>query len=62
MARFFLEFFRGDADCGFVFGGLLYTLQFIAAILYRLPSFVVRTATCVRRARVGVSIAGAAVM
>lgn len=33
MARFVLEFFRGDADRGFVFGGLLSTSQFIAAIL-----------------------------
>ena len=32
-ARFVLEFFRGDADRGFVFGGLLSTSQFIAAIL-----------------------------
>ena len=31
--RFVLEFFRGDADRGFVFGGLLSTSQFIAAIL-----------------------------
>jgi phosphatidylglycerol:prolipoprotein diacylglycerol transferase len=33
IARFALEFFRGDADRGFVFGGLLSTSQFIAAIL-----------------------------
>jgi phosphatidylglycerol:prolipoprotein diacylglycerol transferase len=33
MARFVLELFRGDADRGFVFGGLLSTSQFIAAIL-----------------------------
>jgi phosphatidylglycerol:prolipoprotein diacylglycerol transferase len=33
VARFILEFFRGDADRGFVFGGLLSTSQFIAAIL-----------------------------
>jgi phosphatidylglycerol:prolipoprotein diacylglycerol transferase len=32
-ARFALEFFRGDADRGFVFGGLLSTSQFIAAVL-----------------------------
>jgi phosphatidylglycerol:prolipoprotein diacylglycerol transferase len=32
-ARFVLEFFRGDADRGFVFGGLLSTSQFIAVIL-----------------------------
>lgn len=30
IARFALEFFRGDADRGFVFGGLLSTSQFIA--------------------------------
>jgi phosphatidylglycerol:prolipoprotein diacylglycerol transferase len=33
IARFILEFFRGDADRGFVFGGALSTSQFIAAIL-----------------------------
>ena len=33
MARFVLELFRGDADRGFMFGGLLSTSQFIAAIL-----------------------------
>jgi phosphatidylglycerol---prolipoprotein diacylglyceryl transferase len=33
IARFVLELFRGDADRGFVFGGLLSTSQFIAAIL-----------------------------
>jgi phosphatidylglycerol:prolipoprotein diacylglycerol transferase len=32
-ARFLLEFFRGDADRGFVFGGLLSTSQFIAVVL-----------------------------
>jgi phosphatidylglycerol:prolipoprotein diacylglycerol transferase len=32
-ARFVLEFFRGDADRGFVFGGWLSTSQFIAVIL-----------------------------
>ena len=32
-ARFLLEFFRGDADRGFVFGGLLSTSQFIVVIL-----------------------------
>jgi phosphatidylglycerol:prolipoprotein diacylglycerol transferase len=32
-ARFVLEFFRGDADRGFVFGGWLSTSQFIAAVL-----------------------------
>jgi phosphatidylglycerol:prolipoprotein diacylglycerol transferase len=33
MARFVLEYFRGDADRGFVFGGLLSTSQLIALIL-----------------------------
>jgi phosphatidylglycerol---prolipoprotein diacylglyceryl transferase len=33
VARFVLEFFRGDADRGFVFGGALSTSQFIAAVL-----------------------------
>lgn len=33
VARFVLEFFRGDADRGFVFGGVLSTSQLIAAIL-----------------------------
>jgi phosphatidylglycerol:prolipoprotein diacylglycerol transferase len=33
VARFVLEFFRGDADRGFVLGGLLSTSQFIAGIL-----------------------------
>ena len=33
IARFVLELFRGDADRGFMFGGLLSTSQFIAAIL-----------------------------
>ena len=33
IARFVIEYFRGDADRGFVFGGLLSTSQFIATIL-----------------------------
>jgi phosphatidylglycerol:prolipoprotein diacylglycerol transferase len=32
-ARFVIEFFRGDADRGFVFAGLLSTSQLIALIL-----------------------------
>jgi phosphatidylglycerol---prolipoprotein diacylglyceryl transferase len=32
VARFFLEFLRGDADRGFVFDGLLSTSQFIALL------------------------------
>src|SRR5262245_306667 len=34
IARFILEFFRGDADRGFVFGGLLSTSQFIGIIMF----------------------------
>jgi phosphatidylglycerol---prolipoprotein diacylglyceryl transferase len=33
VARFILEFFRGDGDRGFVFGGLLSTSQFIALLV-----------------------------
>ena len=33
IARFILEFFRGDTDRGFVFGGLLSTSQLIAILL-----------------------------
>ena len=33
VARFGLEFFRGDADRGFVFGGWLSTSQFIAIVM-----------------------------
>jgi phosphatidylglycerol---prolipoprotein diacylglyceryl transferase len=33
IARFILEFFRGDVDRGFVFGGTLSTSQFIALIM-----------------------------
>ena len=33
IARFILEFFRGDADRGFVFGGWLSTSQFIALLV-----------------------------
>jgi phosphatidylglycerol---prolipoprotein diacylglyceryl transferase len=33
IARFSLEFFRGDGDRGFMFGGLLSTSQFIAMVL-----------------------------
>ena len=32
IARFIIEFYRGDADRGFVFGGLLSTSQAIAAV------------------------------
>lgn len=33
VARFFLEFFRGDADRGFIMNGLLSTSQFIALLV-----------------------------
>lgn len=33
IARFAIEFLRGDADRGFVFGGLLSTSQFIAIVM-----------------------------
>jgi phosphatidylglycerol:prolipoprotein diacylglycerol transferase len=33
LVRFTVEFFRGDADRGFLFGGLLSTSQFISVIL-----------------------------
>jgi phosphatidylglycerol:prolipoprotein diacylglycerol transferase len=51
IARFVLEFFRGDADRGFVFGGLLSTSQFIAAILG--PAAVVLWLVRRRRASAG---------
>jgi len=34
VARFWLETFRGDADRGFVFNGLLSTSQFIAIVMF----------------------------
>jgi phosphatidylglycerol:prolipoprotein diacylglycerol transferase len=33
ISRFFLEFFRGDLDRGFLFGGLLSTSQFISLLI-----------------------------
>ncbi len=33
IARFVIEFFRGDPDRGFVFGGALSTSQAIAAVM-----------------------------
>jgi len=39
-ARFVLEFFRGDADRGFVFGGLLSTSQFIGLIMFAVAAVV----------------------
>jgi phosphatidylglycerol:prolipoprotein diacylglycerol transferase len=46
-ARFVLEFFRGDADRGFVFGGLLSTSQFIGILMFAVAT----TAWNVRRRR-----------
>jgi len=37
VARFVLEFYRGDADRGFVFGGMLSTSQFIGVLLFVRP-------------------------
>lgn len=34
IARFLIEYFRGDADRGFVLGGLFSTSQFIAVLLF----------------------------
>jgi phosphatidylglycerol---prolipoprotein diacylglyceryl transferase len=44
LARYFLEFFRGDADRGFVLGGLLSTSQAIAviALIICIPLFIKR--------------------
>jgi phosphatidylglycerol---prolipoprotein diacylglyceryl transferase len=53
MARFVLEFFRGDADRGFVAGGLLSTSQAIALILGPLSVAL----WLLRRRRVAVSAA-----
>jgi len=36
VARFIIEYFRGDADRGFVFGHLFSTSQFIAVLLFAL--------------------------
>jgi phosphatidylglycerol:prolipoprotein diacylglycerol transferase len=54
IARFILEFFRGDMDRGFVFGGLLSTSQLIAAILA--PAALV---LWIRRRQTGVQIVAA---
>jgi phosphatidylglycerol:prolipoprotein diacylglycerol transferase len=43
VARFGLEFFRGDADRGFVFGGLLSTSQFIAIVMFVIAAIVLAT-------------------
>lgn len=54
IARFILEFFRGDLDRGFVFGGLLSTSQFIAAMIA--PAALV---LWIRRRQAGVPIVAA---
>ena len=51
-ARFVLEFYRGDADRGFVLGGLLSTSQFIAVIMVVLAVVVVALRHRGRTARV----------
>ena len=38
ITRFFIEFVRGDADRGFVFGGTLSTSQFLAIVLCALAA------------------------
>lgn len=45
MARFILEYFRGDADRGFILGSLLSTSQFIAilVVLVCIPLVFIRT-------------------
>jgi phosphatidylglycerol:prolipoprotein diacylglycerol transferase len=46
VSRFVIEYFRGDSDRGFVFGGLFSTSQFIALLVGAASSFLL-----VRRAR-----------
>jgi phosphatidylglycerol---prolipoprotein diacylglyceryl transferase len=41
VARFLLEYFRGDADRGFVFGGTFSTSQFIALPIFAAAIIVV---------------------
>src|SRR5580765_8470428 len=55
VARFVLEFFRGDADRGFVFGGLLSTSQFIGLVL-----FVIAVVVLISRRRAGPRLSAAA--
>jgi phosphatidylglycerol:prolipoprotein diacylglycerol transferase len=43
VARFGLEFFRGDADRGFIFGGLLSTSQAIAIVMAGIATAVLAT-------------------
>lgn len=53
VARFVLEFFRGDADRGFVFGGLLSTSQVIGSGMFAVAAvlFLARSSAGPRRAR-----------
>jgi phosphatidylglycerol:prolipoprotein diacylglycerol transferase len=52
IARFVLEFYRGDADRGFVFGGLLSTSQLIAlGVLVVAASILVGTHRQIARPR-----------
>lgn len=55
VARFILEFYRGDTDRGFVFGGLLSTSQLIAVLMVVLAS----AAIVVRRSHRSASSASA---
>ena len=55
VARFILEFYRGDTDRGFVFGGLLSTSQLIAVLMVLLAS----AAIVVRRSQRAASSANA---
>jgi phosphatidylglycerol---prolipoprotein diacylglyceryl transferase len=50
VARFLLEYFRGDADRGFVFGGALSTSQLIALLLFAasITLLVIRRSTGMR--------------
>jgi phosphatidylglycerol:prolipoprotein diacylglycerol transferase len=53
VARFVLEFFRGDADRGFVLGGLLSTSQAIGIGMFAVAAvlFLARSSAGPRRAR-----------
>ncbi len=51
LARFIIEYYRGDADRGFVFGGFFSTSQFIAMPIFIISSvlLVVRYSACNRQ-------------
>jgi phosphatidylglycerol:prolipoprotein diacylglycerol transferase len=53
IGRFIIEYFRGDADRGFVFGGLFSTSQFIAILILVIAAVVFPTR---RRAGVGPAV------